>query len=142
MSTELNTTRTLRLNVEQSTRMTVNTNGRDKGTPKCGCPSEALVNQTLTKHAMMFHDRERDRLPTLSATKSLNRSVSMFPSKSATLSTSRSAQMSHTKSATKFPNKTARQSTRKCPTESAEGSQRKFAMMEADPDTILMQLVP
>merc|ERR1711973_941085 len=132
MSTEQSMTVTQKLNVPLSTRMTVNSSGRERVTPRCGFLFLEHVNPTPMRPARMFPNRRRDRFPTLCVTRYLNRSVLMFPSRSVGLSMNRNAQMNHIRSAIKFPSKIANLSTRRFPTGLAEGFLRGFVMMYLD----------
>merc|ERR1711973_781015 len=116
MSTEQSMTATQKLNVPLSTRMTVNSSGRERVTPRCGFLFLEHVNPTPMRPARMFPNRRRDRFPTLCATRYLTRSVIRFPRKIANLST------------------------RRFLTGSAEGSPRRFVMVDLDLDPVPLLL--
>merc|ERR1711973_167228 len=140
ISTEPSMTATQKLNVPLSTRMTVNSSGRERVTPRSGFQFLEHVNPTPMRPARMFPNRRRDRFPTLCATRYLNRSVLLFPSRSAGLSMNRNAPMNHTRSVIRFPSKIANLSTRRFPTGSAEGSPRRFVMVDLDLDLVPLLL--
>merc|ERR1711973_751721 len=128
ISTEQSMTATQKLNVPLSTRMTVNSSGRERVTPRAGFQFLEHVNPTPIRPARMF--------PNLCATRYLNRSVLLFPSRSAGPSRNRNAPMNHTRSVIRFPSKIVNLSTRRFPTGSAEGSPRRFVMVDLDLDPV------
>merc|ERR1711973_264769 len=132
MSTEQSMTATQKLNVPLSTRMTVNSSGRERVTPRSGFLFLEHVNPTPMRPARMFPNRRRDRFLTLCATRCLNRSVLLFPGRSAGLSMNRNAPMNHTRSVIRFPSKIVNLFTRRFLTGSAEGFLREFVMMHLD----------
>merc|ERR1711973_8014 len=139
MSTEQSMTATQKLNVPLSTRMTVNSIGKERAMPRCGFLFLEHANPTHMRLARMFPNRRKGRFLTLCATRYLNRSVLLFPSRSAGLSMNRNAPMNHIRSVTRFPSKIANLSTRRFPTGSAEGSPRRFVMVDLDLDPVPLQ---